>query len=122
MADDRNAPITSPEGLKLLITVVGSAKADYYADLIQHYGANMQIITAAEGTARAEVLNLLGLSDSRKNVIFSIIRSDVAERALGSLAEEFRTVKNGKGVAFTVPLTSVIGVLAYRFLSHRKDS
>ena len=31
-------------------------------------------------------------------------------------------IKNGKGVAFTVPLTSVIGVSAYRFLSDDRDT
>ena len=32
--------------------------------------------------------------------------------------EKFRTVKGGKGIAYTVPMTSVIGVAIYQFLSN----
>ena len=36
------------------------------------------------------------------------------------LEEKFRTIRNGKGVAFAVPLSSVIGVNMYRFLSNNR--
>ena len=36
------------------------------------------------------------------------------------LDEKFRTIRNGKGVAFAVPLSSVIGVNIYRFLSNNQ--
>ena len=37
---------------------------------------------------------------------------------LSALEERFRTVKNGKGLAFTVPMSGTIGVAIYRFLSN----
>jgi len=37
------------------------------------------------------------------------------------IEEKFATVKDGKGIAFTVPMTSVIGVAIYRFLSHNSN-
>ena len=43
--------VRSPEGLKLLVTVVNRVKSEYYADLIESLGANMQCFVAAEGTA-----------------------------------------------------------------------
>ena len=36
------------------------------------------------------------------------------------LEEKFHTIKNGKGIAFCVPLSSVIGVNIYQFLSNYK--
>ena len=36
------------------------------------------------------------------------------------LEEKFSTIRNGKGVAFAVPLSSVIGVNIYRFLSNNQ--
>ena len=38
------------------------------------------------------------------------------------LEEKFETIRNGKGVAFTVPLSSVIGVSMYQFLSNNRQS
>ena len=37
------------------------------------------------------------------------------------LEEKFRTIRNGKGVAFAVPMSGVIGVNMYRFLSNNRQ-
>ena len=95
-------------------------KAEFYADLIQSFEVNMQLITAASGTASTEVLHYLGLSETDKSVIFSIIREDKVQVALSTLEEKFSTIKNGKGIAFAVPLSSVIGVNLYQFLSNNR--
>lgn len=110
----------APIKLKLLVTVVNRNKADFYLDLIQSYDVNMQTVALAEGTADQNTLRLLGLTDSKKAVLFSIIKSDKLDKALPKLEEKFRTVKGGNGIAFTIPLTSVIGTLIYRFLSDNR--
>lgn len=108
----------TPPKLKLLVTVVDREKADLYLALIQGFEVNMQLSLAAEGTASTEMLHYLGLSDSSKTVIFSVIREDRADAALRYLENKFRTIKNGKGIAFTIPMTSVIGVAIYQFLGN----
>lgn len=96
--------------LELLVTVVNRVKGEFYADLIQSFDVNMQLFCLGKGTARAEVLRYLGLADTQKAVIFSVIREDKVENALSVLGEKFNTIKNGKGIAFTVPMSSIIGV------------
>ncbi len=107
--------------LKLLITVVNRNKTEFYMDLLQEYEVNFQTSVLAQGTAKSETLYMLGLEDSDKSVIFSVLREDRAPDALQMLEDKFHTIKNGKGIAFTVPLTSVIGVAIYRFLSNHKS-
>ena len=51
-------------------------------------------------------------------MIFSIVREDKVEPILQCLEDKFATIKNGKGIAFAVPLSSVIGVNLYQFLSN----
>lgn len=108
--------------LKLLITVVNRPKKEFYMDLLGGYEINFQMSVSAQGTAKSETLHLLGLEDSDKSVLFSVVREDRAEEVLRVLEEKFQTVKNGKGIAFTVPLSSVIGVAHYRFLSNHKTT
>ena len=43
-----------------------------------------------------------------------------AENALHGLEDKFYKLRGGKGIAFTVPLSSVIGVGLYKFLSNNK--
>ena len=106
--------------LKLLITIVARKKAEYYTDLIQSFDVNMQMVTMAEGTVPASMAGLLGLVDNEKAVIFSVIQENKLPDAMNTLEEKFQTIKDGKGVACTVPLTSVIGTLIYGFLSNNK--
>ena len=106
----------APQKLKLLVTVVNRNKTEFYMDLLQSFDVNLQFCTSAQGTATSDVLHLMGLEESEKKVIFSLIREDQAALALEMLDEKFSTIKNGKGIAMTVPLTGVIGVSIYRFL------
>ncbi len=106
--------------LEMLVTVVSRNKAEYYVDLIQSFDVNMQIMALAEGTADAKTMRYLGLTDSGKSVIFSIIQENKLPDALNTLEEKFNAVKGGKGIAFTIPLTSVMGKLLFGFLSNNK--
>lgn len=116
-------PETAPPAvkkLKLLITIVNRQKAEFYMDLLQGFEVNMQICMLAEGTADSEMRQVLGLADSERVVLWSIIREDKAAKAMQKLEEKFQSVKNGKGIAYTVPLTGVIGVAIYQFLSNNR--
>ena len=111
-------PMSAPRKLKLLFTVVNREKTEFYADLIQGFEVNMQMILAANGTADTATLGYLGLSNSDKSVIISAVREDRVKDIINALEDKFRTVKNGKGIAYTVPMTSTIGVAIYQFLSN----
>ena len=117
----QNANEPLPPKLKVLVTVVNRNKAEVYLALLQSFEINMQLAMAAEGTADTTMLNYLGLTDSDKAVIFSVIREDKEETVLRYLDEKFRTIKNGKGIAFTIPMTGVIGVAIYQFLSNHTE-
>ncbi len=106
--------------LQLLVTVINRNKTEYYADLIQSFDVNMQAIALAHGTADAKTMRYLGLTDTDKSVIFSVIQENRLSDALYTLEDRFRTVKGGKGIAYTLPLSSVIGTLLFGFLSNNK--
>ena len=105
--------------LKLLFTVVDRGKGEFYLDVLSQYEVNCQIVTQGVGTANSEILNMLGLNN-HKAVLISVIREDQTDLIMKVLEEKFRTIRNGKGIAFAVPLSSVIGVNIYRFLSNNQ--
>ena len=105
--------------LKLLITVVDKAKGEFYLDTISQFESNCQMAIGGVGTANTELVNMLGLN-IHKAVIFSVIREDRTKEIMNCLEDKFATIKNGKGIAFAVPLSSVIGVNLYQFLSNNR--
>ena len=118
------APATSmaaPKKMMLLFTVVNREKTEFFVDLLYNFEVNLQTVLSAHGTAGDKVRELLGLTDSEKSVIISAIRRDKVKEALATLDEKFRTVKGGKGIAYTVPISSTIGVAIYQFLSNTSN-
>ena len=105
--------------LKLLVTVVERAKGEFYLDVISQFDVNCQLVVGGLGTASSEMAELLGL-EPHKAVILSVIREDLTDTVMQTLEDKFSTIRNGKGISFAVPLSSVIGVNLYRFLSDNR--
>ncbi len=103
--------------LKLLFTVVDRSKTEFYLDVLSQFEVNCQVVTGGLGTANSELIEMLGLN-IHKSVILSFVREDRVEEIMNCLEEKFTTIKNGKGIAFAVPMSSVIGVNLYQFLSN----
>ena len=115
--EEKNS-MTAPKKIKLLFTIVNRQKTEFFVDVLQDFEVNMQLVLSAQGTAKDHVMALLGLTDSDKSVIISVIRQDKIKDALATLEEKFNTVRGGKGIAYTVPIKSAIGVAIYKFLSN----
>ena len=105
--------------LKLLFTVVDKPKGEFYLDVISQFDVNCQMVVPGKGTATSNLVELFGLNIN-KAVILSVIREDLTETVMNCLDDKFATIKNGKGIAFAVPLSSVIGVNLYQFLSNNR--
>ena len=105
--------------LKLLFTVVNRNKGEFFLDVISQFDVNCQMAMAGLGTANSELVELLGL-EPHKVVILSVVREDLVDEILNCLEDKFATIRGGKGVAFAVPLSSIIGVNMYQFLSDNR--
>lgn len=105
--------------LKLLFTVVDRPKGEFYLDVISQFDVNCQLVMPGLGTANSELVELLGL-EPHKAVILSVVREDMVDTIMNTLEDKFAAIRNGKGIAFAVPLSSVIGVNLYRFLSDNR--
>ena len=105
--------------LKLLFTVVDRPKGEFYLDVISQFDVNCQLAMAGLGTATSELVELLGL-EPHKVVILSVVREDMVDTVMNCLEDKFHTIRNGKGICFAVPLSSVIGVNLYQFLSDNR--
>lgn len=112
--------VSDVKKLKILITVIDRSKTLFYVDLLEQFEVNVQMVLYGRGTANSEMLNLLGISEQDKSVIISFIKEEKIKDALDMLSEKFNTVKNGKGIAYTIPLDSIIGVAMYQLLANDK--
>ena len=117
---NKKKQVSNVHKLKMLVTIVDRSKTLFYADLLEQFEVNVQMILYGKGTANSQMIALLGLVEQDKSIILSYIREDKIKDALDTLSEKFKKVKNGKGIAFTIALDSIIGVSIYQLLSNDK--
>ena len=119
MARNDRAAKPAVKKLKIIITVVDRPKGEFYLDVIGGFEVNCQMLLSGQGTASSELVDLLGLNPE-KAVILSVAREDMVPKIMHTLEDKFQTVRNGNGIAFAVPLSSIIGVNLYQFMSNNR--
>lgn len=102
--------------LLLFITIVNRGQGNFVLKLFESEGANAQFVQYGEGTAQKEIRDILGIEDNSKEVIISIISEDKIESAKKELEAFFKIRKRNRGIGFSIPMTSLIGMKLYQFL------
>ncbi len=101
-----------PEQTALIMSIVERGSG---SKLVKLYGKE-QIFThirfEGQGTATSEILDILGLGGSEKDIILSITTRPAARRLLGRLDDDLRGAAPSRGIAFTVPLAAISNLLA----------
>ena len=108
--------------LKLLVTIVDRGKGQSVADLMKKEGVLFQTIMLGRGTARKAVLNMLGLGETEKDVVLSTIPKQSGCHTLKKLMQAMRLDAPGRGIAFTISLSSVGGAKTLSYLTGFQSS
>ena len=103
--------------LSLFVTIVSRGQADPVVRLFETLGVSAQFIENGEGTAQREIRNILGIEDDRKSIVFSFIKRDVIPEATKELEAFVLSSPKNKGIGYSIPINSLIGMQLYRFLA-----
>ena len=106
-----------PMHLKLLITIVDRDRGQTAVDLMLKENILFHRIALGRGTAKTEILDLLGIGDPAKDIVFSVVAAERIHKVMHRLRNTIQFDNPGHGIAFTIPITSVAGVKALRHLS-----
>lgn len=104
--------------LSLFITIVPRYQGNAIVKLLQNLGSSMQLVQKGRGTAVRQTLDILGIEDNRKDVVFAFVRNDSIDEIKKELEAYFAANKNQKGIGFAIGLTSIIGAKIYHFLAN----
>lgn len=90
--------------LKMLFVINDDEKK--LKKLINKFSLPFNTIMHGEGTASQGILDFLGLAKTEKNILFSIISENLEGNIMHFFKNETNIQDIGKGVAFTIPLSS----------------
>ena len=103
--------------LSMFVTIVNRGQGNYVAKIFEVEGSNAQFVQYGEGTAQKEVRDILGIEDKTKEIVISLIDNTKIENAKKELEAFFKVNKRNRGVGFSIPMTSLIGMKVYQFLA-----
>ena len=105
--------------ISMFITIVNRGQGNYVLKIFEQEGANAQFVQLGEGTAQKEVRDILGIEDNGKEIIISLIPNERIEDAKNELEAFFKVNKRNRGIGFSIPMTSIIGMKVYQFLTDK---
>lgn len=118
--EDPHTPFEKREDLKKLVLytiIVPYGQGDTVVKLLKQKGSSAQFVRVGDGTATKQILSVLHIEDTRKEIIYSFLREDLVPEFKIELEAFFLASKRNRGIAFTIDLDSIVGVKTYKFLS-----
>lgn len=106
--------------LSLFIVIIGYGQGDAVVKLFKELGSSIQFIQLGEGTANNQVLEILNISEIRKEIIYAFVKDEDIANVRMELEAFFMANKKNRGIAFTISLKSLMGVNVYKVLTDSK--
>lgn len=110
-------PKAEHKPVKLLITIVDRGRGTRVLEICAKEYCNFHLSFMGRGTADTDLLDYLGLGETKKDIVFSIVLEEKLERVMEALHRELKLDDAGGGIAFTIPISSVGGPMTLKFIS-----
>lgn len=95
--------------LELVCVIVNFGLGSKVIKIARNNGISGGTCFIGKGTVKNNFLEFLDITDIRKEIVLLIAEKDSAHKALEALDEKFNFEKPNHGIAFTVPITELIG-------------
>ena len=115
--NERIDTICSTQRLDLVFTIVSRGKGETVLDVFRENKILQNVICHGHGTAPSSILEVLGLGATDKDIILSFVKAENSKKILAEISKKLDFSKPGHGIAFTVPLESVAGIMSFKFLT-----
>ena len=98
------------KNLYFLITIIRRADADEYEAFYTNHNVNILYAINCNGTVHQRTLDLLGLEQSEKSMLFTVTDGSSLRQLTRALTTEMKIDLPDRGVAMAVPLASIGGI------------
>ena len=104
-------------GCKFMITVTEREWTEQYLDFFKRHGAANVISKLCAGTSTDQMLDLWGLEKTDKVMYELVVRAENEQEIKNALHSEMNIGGAGNGIAFFIPIDSVGGESALKYLA-----
>lgn len=98
--------------LALLVTITDRGYGNKLTDLYTRNQVFTHLRCEGSGTATSEILDILGLGSSEKDILLSLAPVATIRALLDALEDDLHEAVPGRGIAFTAPLDAMSNLMA----------
>ena len=88
--------------MKLLICIVPHGKSERITLAARKAGATGGTVLMGRGTAKNQILEMLGLGDTRKDLVYMLLDDELYAEVRAAVLQEAAKEKSGFGIVFTI--------------------
>ena len=104
--------IMKTDNHEVIFAIVDAGFAEDVMDLAREQGARGGTILNARGVAREEAAAFFGITlHAEKEILMMVVERDIRARILNAIYKEMGMAKKAKGIAFSLPVTDVAGLV-----------
>ena len=100
------------EAMKIILSIVERGQGAAMLRLYRKRHVPIHIQCAGKGTATSEIMDILGLGSSEKDVLISFAAAAAARKLLHDLDNELRGHSGGAGIVVSIPVSGLNSLVA----------
>ncbi len=96
---------------EVIYCIVNGGFSDAVMDAARELGAGGGTVVTARGTANIEAEKLFNISiQPEKEIVMIVVKKEIKDEVLRSLYRKVGLDTPGQGIAFSLPVTDVVGI------------
>jgi nitrogen regulatory protein PII len=103
-----------------IITITDRSYRENFIEFYRERGIHLALSAQGRGTATENILDYLGLENTDKAILFAMANEDTTARVMRGILSKMRIDAPGRGIAFTIPVSSVGGGLTLKYLTENE--
>lgn len=104
--------MTNSKQIALMMSIIERGCGNKLTKLYMEHHVYANLRCEGTGTATSEIMDILGLGSSEKDIILSMASVPAAHALLDALDDDLRGAVPGRGIAFMAPLSAVSNRMA----------
>ena len=97
---------------EVIFAIVNSGFAEDVMDVAREQGARGGTILNAKGVASQEAAAFFGITlHSEKEILMIVVEKEIRDRVLNAIYKEMGMAKAAQGIAFSLPVSDVAGLV-----------
>ena len=100
------------EAMKMIFSIVERGQGAAMLRLYRKRQVPIHLQCAGKGTATSEIMDILGLGSSEKDVLISFAAASAARKLLHDLDNELRGHSGGAGIVVSIPISGLNSLVA----------